>query len=84
MTSLLKICLVAWTSLCFCDGKSFKDYLKTREDLIQEEKLMTFGAKLKLEGDEIAANDCLMAAKRKELDEGLLIISSFLIVWRSK
>lgn len=71
MALLIKLLLITWASLYSSYGMSFKEYLKTRNDLIQEEKLLTFGANLKLEGDEIAANDCLMAAKFKEVDQGL-------------
>ncbi|XP_008216020.3 adenosine deaminase 2-like [Nasonia vitripennis] len=47
-----------------------KSFFQLREEIIREERMMSFGSSLKLQGDEILANECLMATKRKELDEG--------------
>lgn len=47
------------------------EYKKNRSILINETLNDSFGANLTLEGDEIPANECLMQAKFKEVDDGL-------------
>ena len=44
--------------------------MEQRKEMIESEKKYAFGANLTLLGDEIPANQCLMAAKHKEVDDG--------------
>lgn len=69
---LIANCYVFVSKLSFCNALHLpeKSYSQLREELIREEKMLSFGSSLKLEGDEILANECLMAAKYKELDKG--------------
>lgn len=46
------------------------DYVQQRNHLIQDEDQRAFGGALKLAGDEVLANRCLMHHKKKELDDG--------------
>lgn len=47
-----------------------KNYESKRREILQFENGMAFGGSLVLEGDEKLANECLMTAKFKELNEG--------------
>ena len=57
-------------------GIPIEDYVANRKMLMDSEDAIAFGGKLVLKGNEISANECLMKAKYKEVDEG---IEQFLI-----
>ena len=53
------------------DSRGIGDYYwKSRAALLQAEENIAFGGDLNLGEDEILANDTLMSAKFKEIDEG--------------
>lgn len=60
--------------ICLCGALPSKEYLKLRKDLIEEERSSSFGGKITLNKNELLANDCLMAAKRKEVDGGMFFL----------
>lgn len=57
-----------------CNTLGIKSYLKSRDILIHDEEALSFGGNLSLKGREILANNCLMDAKFKEVDEGTYFI----------
>ena len=58
-------------TLNVCNALPTKTYSQLRENLIEAEEKLSFGGSLKLRGDEIIANKCLMTAKFNEVDEGI-------------
>ena len=54
-------------------ARGIQDYWTKRADLIQEEENLSFGGDLILSEDERLANQALMSAKIKEIEEGLFL-----------
>lgn len=52
---------------------SLEEYKKLRSKLVQNEESRGFGSKIKLNANEVLANNIIMAAKSKEFDEGLKV-----------
>lgn len=73
----LFILTIALCSFEFSHGSTAADdFLKAREQIIKAEEAASFGANVKLDKDEIVANECLMSVKQRELDIGEYGINS--------
>ena len=64
--------LLNFISVSKCMALPTNGYMQIRNSIIKEENDRFFGSNLKLNEDEVTANECLMKAKEKEYDEGML------------